>query len=123
MKKIACIRLLAGMTALVMLSGVLTAAAEDPKPRKPMAAQGPALARILAPTAASAPRAAFTYDDVPSNPIAISDQTTCGGGEIVRTFNVAGSFTVVDVKVGFNASHTHRGDIRVSLQSPAGTRV
>ena len=43
MKKIACIRLLAGMTALVMLSGVLTAAAEDPKPRKPMAAQGPAL--------------------------------------------------------------------------------
>ncbi|MCA9952474.1 MAG: proprotein convertase P-domain-containing protein, partial [Anaerolineales bacterium] len=62
----------------------------------------------------------YTYDDEPSGGIAITSQT-CGGSEIVRTFNVTDSFIVGDIDVGFNADHTYRGDLYVALQSPTGT--
>jgi len=55
----------------------------------------------------------------------INGSTSCGGGEFTRTFIVPGSdnFTINDLDVGFLASHTWRGDIRLDLASPAGTSV
>ncbi|MGC9395308.1 MAG: tandem-95 repeat protein, partial [Anaerolineae bacterium] len=64
-----------------------------------------------------------SLDDVPAAPVAINAATACGGGEIVRAFAVAESFAIGDVGFGFNADHAHRDDIRVTLQSPAGTSV
>ncbi len=53
----------------------------------------------------------------------IDASTTCGGSELTRTFTVSESFLVEDVDLGFNASHFWRGDIQVTLQSPAATSV
>ena len=53
---------------------------------------------------------------------AINGTTTCAA-PLVRNFTVASSFTVADVDLGFLATHSWRGDIRLTLQSPAGTRV
>lgn len=52
----------------------------------------------------------------------INNSTTCSA-PLVRNFTVAASFTVADVDIGLFMAHTWRGDIRVILQSPAGTRV
>ncbi|HHS98157.1 MAG TPA: hypothetical protein ENK08_09760, partial [Chloroflexi bacterium] len=62
-------------------------------------------------------------EDVPPTPINIDGTTTCGGGEIVRTFTVTESFPIGRVGVGFVAAHAHRDDLRVTLESPAGTSV
>ena len=64
-----------------------------------------------------------SLDDIPATPVAIGAATACGGGEIVRAFAVAESFAIGDMRLGFNADHAHRDDIRVTLQSPAGTSV
>lgn len=40
-----------------------------------------------------------------------------------RTFVVGTSFTVADVNIGVLMAHTYRGDLRVSLVAPDGTRV
>ncbi len=55
----------------------------------------------------------------------ISGSTNCGGGEFTRIINVPGAdvFVIGDLDVGFLASHYWRGDIRLDLQSPAGTSV
>lgn len=53
---------------------------------------------------------------------AINGTTTCAA-PLVRNFTVATSFSVADVNLGLLATHTWRGDIQVTLQSPAGTRV
>ncbi|MEM6475835.1 MAG: proprotein convertase P-domain-containing protein [Pseudomonadota bacterium] len=53
---------------------------------------------------------------------AINGSTTCGA-PLVRTFVVGDSFTVGDVNLGFFATHTWRGDIRLTLEAPDGTRV
>lgn len=52
----------------------------------------------------------------------INGTTTCAA-PLVRNFSVGTSFTVSDVDIGVFATHTWRGDIRLTLQSPAGTRV
>lgn len=52
----------------------------------------------------------------------INNTTTCSS-PLVRNFTVGTSFTVADVDLGLFMSHSWRGDIRVILQSPAGTRV
>lgn len=52
----------------------------------------------------------------------INGATTCAA-PLVRNFSVGTSFTVSDVDIGVFATHTWRGDIRLTLQSPAGTRV
>ena len=52
---------------------------------------------------------------------AIDGNTTCTN-PIVRNFAVTSNFIVGDVDLGFLATHTWRGDIRITLQSPAGTR-
>lgn len=52
----------------------------------------------------------------------INNTTTCSA-PLVRNFTVGTSFTVADVDIGVFASHTYRGDIRLTLQAPDGTRV
>jgi len=41
---------------------------------------------------------------------------------LVRNFNVAESFTVGDVDIGIYATHASRGELRMTLQAPDGTR-
>lgn len=53
---------------------------------------------------------------------AINNTTTCAA-PLVRNFTVVGGFTVGDVDIGILATHSWRGDIRLTLQSPTGTRV
>lgn len=62
----------------------------------------------------------FTY--AVTNDGTINGATTCAA-PLVRNFSVSDNFTVADVNLGFFATHTWRGDIRVTLQSPNGTRV
>lgn len=52
----------------------------------------------------------------------INNATTCTA-PLVRTFTVGTSFTVSDVDLGVYVTHTWRGDLRITLQSPDGTRV
>ncbi|MFU7528125.1 proprotein convertase P-domain-containing protein [Qipengyuania sp. ASV99] len=65
----------------------------------------------------------FTY--VAAADGTINGTTTCTGpaNPLVRNFTVADNFTIGDVNLGFFATHTWRGDIRVTLQAPDGTRV
>lgn len=53
---------------------------------------------------------------------AINNATTCTA-PLVRNFTVGTSFTVSDVDVGILATHSYRGDLQITLQSPTGTRV
>lgn len=52
---------------------------------------------------------------------AINSSTSCTT-PVIRTFTVTSNFLIGDVDLGMLASHTFRNDIRVTLQSPAGTR-
>lgn len=52
----------------------------------------------------------------------INNGTTCTS-PLVRNFTVSTSYLVGDVDLGVLATHSWRGDIRITLQSPAGTRV
>lgn len=56
---------------------------------------------------------------------AIGGTTACGTTNLVRTITVPASdnFTIADLDVGFLASHSWRGDIRLDLTSPASTTV
>jgi uncharacterized repeat protein (TIGR01451 family) len=53
---------------------------------------------------------------------AINNATTCTA-PLVRNFTVGTSFTVSDVDIAILATHTYRGDLQMTLQSPSGTRV
>lgn len=53
---------------------------------------------------------------------AINNATTCTA-PLVRNFTVGTSFTVSDVDLGVFATHSYRGDIRITLQAPDGARV
>lgn len=57
--------------------------------------------------------------------VTINGTTQCGGGEFTRVINVPAVdvFVIGDLDVGFLASHSWRGDIRLELTSPAGTNV
>ncbi|QCB53580.1 DUF11 domain-containing protein [Sphingopyxis sp. PAMC25046] len=77
----------------------------------------------LAFTLAANPAAAqttTTYSNVTAG--TINAATTCTA-PLVRNFTVGTSYTVGDVDLGLLATHSWRGDLRVTLQSPAGTRV
>lgn len=52
----------------------------------------------------------------------IIDSTTCAT-TVTRTFVVGTSYTVSDVDLGVFLTHTYRSDLRITLQSPAGTTV
>ena len=58
----------------------------------------------------------YTYDNLTAS---AAFNNAC----VTRTFTVTTSFRVLDLNVGVNASNTARGQISVSLQSPAGTLV
>jgi len=73
----------------------------------------------------------FTYDNT-GQPAAINTNVSCaapdgGAGAAVanieRTFNVPTHFEINDLDVGFNATHTWRGDIELTLVSPSNTTV
>lgn len=49
--------------------------------------------------------------------------TTVCTNPLVRNFIVTSSATVADVNIGILATHTWRGDLQFTLQSPLGTRV
>lgn len=53
---------------------------------------------------------------------AINGATTCTS-PLVRNFVVASSFVLADVDLGMRGTHTWRGDVRITLQHPDGTRV
>jgi uncharacterized repeat protein (TIGR01451 family) len=63
----------------------------------------------------------FQYSNTTTG--AINDNGTSCTGELVRTFSVGTSYTISDVDIGVLLSHTYRSDLRISLQSPAGTTV
>lgn len=52
----------------------------------------------------------------------VNNTTTCTA-PLVRNFNVGTSYTVGDVDIGVFAEHSWRGDLRMTLQAPDGTRV
>ncbi len=53
---------------------------------------------------------------------AINGTTTCAA-PLRRTFSVTSNFIIGDVDIGVLATHTWRGDMRMTLISPQGTRV
>ncbi|MBX7483010.1 proprotein convertase P-domain-containing protein [Qipengyuania qiaonensis] len=57
-----------------------------------------------------------------SNTGTINSSTTCTA-PLVRNFTVGSNFTLADVNIGILATHTWRGDLQFTLQSPTGTRV
>lgn len=52
----------------------------------------------------------------------INASTTCAA-PLVRNFTVGTSYTVGNVDLALLVTHTYRGDVRVTLQAPDGTRV
>ena len=63
----------------------------------------------------------YDYSNTTSG--SIPDNSDCADANLVlRTFNVTDSFTIDDLNVGVVIDHTWRGDLTVSLESPAGTR-
>lgn len=65
-------------------------------------------------------QATYTYTNGTDG--TISSSTPCSN-PLVRNFTVSDSFLVDDVDLGVYITHTWRGDNRITLQSPAGTRV
>ena len=54
---------------------------------------------------------------------AITDVSCGTAGVVTRTFTVPTSYIVGDVNLGVRLTHTYRSDLRITLQSPAGTTV
>ncbi|HWW57007.1 MAG TPA: proprotein convertase P-domain-containing protein [Sphingopyxis sp.] len=77
------------------------------------------LAFVLAANPATA-QTTTTYSNTTTG--AIDAATTCAA-PLVRNFTVGTGYTVGDVDLGVLATHSWRGDLRITLQSPAGTRV
>lgn len=67
----------------------------------------------------------FSYEDAPGSSIAFSETSApcTSGSELSRTINVSGNFIINDVDFGIVMTHTWRSDIRVVIESPAGTTV
>ena len=77
-----------------------------------------AMALVVAPAARA--QTTTTYSNTTGG--AISNGTPCSS-PLVRNFTVSTSYIIGDVDLGVLATHTWRGDLRITLQSPAGTRV
>ena len=75
------------------------------------------LALLAAPARA---QTTTTYSNTTSG--TINAATTCTA-PLVRNFTVGTSYVVGDVDLGVLATHSWRGDLRITLQSPTGTRV
>lgn len=77
-----------------------------------------AMALVVAPAAHA--QTTTTYSNTTGG--AINSGTPCSS-PLVRNFTVSTSYIIGDVDLGLLATHTWRGDIRITLQSPTGTRV
>ena len=77
-----------------------------------------AMALVVAPAAHA--QTTTTYSNATGG--AINSSTPCSS-PLVRNFTVSTNYIVGDVDLGVLATHTWRGDIRITLQSPTGTRV
>ena len=77
-----------------------------------------AMALVVAPAAHA--QTTTTYSNTTGG--AINSSAPCSS-PLVRNFTVSTSYIVGDVDLGVLATHTWRGDLRITLQSPAGTRV
>jgi uncharacterized repeat protein (TIGR01451 family) len=73
-------------------------------------AAGPAFAQTMA-----------TYTSPTDGTVSFS-ATPCSN-PLVRNFTVSDNFTVANIDLGIYVEHNNRGDLRMILQSPAGTRV
>ncbi len=80
------------------------------------------LAALVALLAGGPAFAQATYTYTNGTDGTISNATPCSS-PLVRNFTVGDSFTVADVDIGVYITHTWRGDNRITLESPAGTRV
>jgi len=65
---------------------------------------------------------------ISSETVTGSDIFTDGSGTscvtpVVKTFTIVDSFTISDVDLTLNITHTYRGDFNIFLQSPSGTVV
>ena len=89
---------------------------------KNISAIGKLLVALLALASAAVASAQSTTTYTVSNTGAISNTTPCSN-PLVRNFVVGTSFIVADVDLGVYATHTWRGDIRITLQAPDGTRA
>jgi len=76
------------------------------------------LAAILA--SPSRAQTTTTYSNAATGTV---DGTTTCTAPLVRNFTVSDSFSVSDVNIGILVTHTWRGDLQFTLQSPSGTRV
>ncbi len=63
------------------------------------------------------------FDDVADTPVAFDDGACNNFGAITRTFHVSETFDVSDIQVGFNVTHTYRGDVSVRLLTPSGLNL
>lgn len=77
------------------------------------------VAALVLPDTATA-QTTFTFTN--SSTTVINGTSTCAS-PVVRNFNVPNTFVVGDVDIGIYATHTWRGDMRITLQAPDGTRV
>jgi uncharacterized repeat protein (TIGR01451 family) len=73
---------------------------------------------LFAPTAQA--QVVTQYTNTTTAPIVDNNCTTA---LISRTFNVPTTYIVGDVDLGVMLTHTYRSDLRITLQSPAGTTV
>lgn len=77
-----------------------------------------ALALVVAPAQA---QTSTTYSN--STAGTISESATPCTAPMVRSFTVAANMQVTDVEIGVQLGHSYRGDLRLTLTSPAGTAV
>jgi subtilisin-like proprotein convertase family protein len=70
------------------------------------------------------PQPNYIYNDVPVTPLTIADGASgiCGTN-VNATFTITDVFTVKDLSVGLNITHTYRGDLRAQLKGPDNTIV
>jgi uncharacterized repeat protein (TIGR01451 family) len=82
----------------------------------------PAIIAVMAcgPTSAAA-QTVTAYSNTTAG--AITDVNCGTAAQISRTFVVSASAIVGDVDLGVMLTHTYRSDLRITLQSPAGTTV
>lgn len=90
------------------------------KLRKWFARLAPALLLGLLLPSATFAQSVNTYVNTDSG--TVNSRTTCTR-PLVRTFDVGSNYVIGKVELGVFATHTWRGDLRITLQSPNGTRV
>lgn len=67
----------------------------------------------------------LVFQDIPAAAVAFSElnQSCQAGDSLQRRILVPNQFTVNNLLVGFTVAHSFRGDVRMTLESPSGTRV